>query len=807
MDFIILLLVFLFPSFKYSDASTGCCHVVRKEQKIHVTCEGCQLKEVPRDLPINTTTLNLRNNDIVELNNDSFANLLYLEYLTLSKNVMYGISPGAFYNLGKLRYLDLADNSLRHTGFDDSVFKDLLELTHLYLDRNNFHLDARYPEEAIAHVKSLQYLRIDIFDGFLFGNGFLSLVNLNQLDVVPSDTKIVPIRNTSFKGLKNSKISQLYLDFEMKTIETGSLSPFCRLESLTLNSRRSLPIQDALGALYGLQGRNMESIKLTSNHFLYSEGVFLEKSHIRFLATICTKNLDLSFSGISGMSMKAILSWKTRRCLEVFNLSRNVIKSPQLFTLLMLFPSLISLYASHEFVTPIRRRRRLKEEKIFYVPESLNNIFMSHNYIWGNLLNITIWKENDIKVIDISYPRGGAGCSDGHVKGLLHLEELNISGVKCQKPNDQLLTYFPSLSRLVAKQCNLGDRLGLSRKSLFTGLYNLSFIDLAFNRIWYLDPNTFKDQSHSLTHLNLSGNDLEHLPLESLEPLRALQHFDVRNNLITTLSSHERSFLDNSSDKLQIRLAGNLFVCNCDHLDLITWFYTTNTVLDKENVSCITPEGTETNIKKFLESFDEFYTGCVSKFWLLISVTLTLACLSFGIVFRVAWSRSVRLRILFHLPKDEGVYLYDIYIVYGDGDSTWVAKTLVPWLDDKNIKNCFDDKSFSLLRDKADNIMDAIDNSRKTVFVVSCKFMEHEWELFAMKLTSIYTFRDGRDDMNIIILLDDIKSSEFPKLVRKNWGVIRPLKWPEGKTTAQESLFWKKLLKRINIGKVSHAKM
>ncbi|OWF40421.1 Toll-like receptor 2 type-2 [Mizuhopecten yessoensis] len=108
--------------------------------------------------------------------------------------------------------------------------------------------------------------------------------------------------------------------------------------------------------------------------------------------------------------------------------------------------------------------------------------------------------------------------------------------------------------------------------------------------------------------------------------------------------------------------------------------------------------------------------------------------------------------------------------------------------------------------DIVDNIMDAIDNSHKTVFVVSYAVLQREWTTFTMKLASVYSFRDGREDMNIIILLNDIKMSEFPKLIRRNWEVIHPLRWPNESNTDQskfitaKKVFWQRLFRRIKRG-------
>ncbi|XP_069140332.1 toll-like receptor 6 [Argopecten irradians] len=299
---------------------------------------------------------------------------------------------------------------------------------------------------------------------------------------------------------------------------------------------------------------------------------------------------------------------------------------------------------------------------------------------------------------------------------------------------------------------------------------------------------------------------MDRIPYDILKNLNELEWLDMSNNQIYTLNEYEYSLLDElglNSDNFQIVLFGNPLVCNCNNLDFLSWISTTAVVYKKDELVCSTAEGRRTKIFDFLESFDQFKDHCVSQSWLIISVTLTVICFVLIILAREAWRRSVWLRIMCRHPEESSKYTNSIYISYCSKDSSWVKNTLAPWLDEKQIDFCCDDKTFIPGRDIADNIMDAIGSSRQTLFVISYAFLEREWTTFTMKLTYEYSFRVGRENMNIFILLDDIKKSEFPKLIRHYWKSIHPLRWPKEcninleRTDCARNKFWDGLSRRI----------
>ncbi|XP_033755266.1 toll-like receptor 6 [Pecten maximus] len=408
--------------------------------------------------------------------------------------------------------------------------------------------------------------------------------------------------------------------------------------------------------------------------------------------------------------------------------------------------------------------------------------------------------------MDIRYQIAALPCDGRRIEGLIHLTEFDMSGMDCSFPHPKMFTNMLNLTKLTARGCNLGNSRRFYTNALFKGLNHLSNIDISSNKIIQLNSSTFADQSDSLKMLLLDSNLIENCPIQSLEQLKVLELLDIRNNLIASLTYSEFTLLENypsASENFKVKLAGNPFVCDCSSMDFLSWISTTQVIYDKDDLVCI---NNNMKVVELLKTFQDFRIDCTSQFWLIFAVSLAVIFLVLGIVFRLAWRYSVNLRFWCRHQVEHETFPYDIFISYCREDCKWIRKPFTTWLEQHNIRYSAEDKTFDTGLDMCDNIMGAIDDSYQTVFVVSCKFLEYEWQTFAMKVASRYSFRKGRERMNIIILLDDMKRSEFPKLIRENWDIIRPLQWPDEHNTDKtrlctaRKLFWVKLLKRIRKG-------
>ena len=138
---------------------------------------------------------------------------------------------------------------------------------------------------------------------------------------------------------------------------------------------------------------------------------------------------------------------------------------------------------------------------------------------------------------------------------------------------------------------------------------------------------------------------------------------------------------------------------------------------------------------------------------------------------------------------------YDAFISYSntEEDRTWVHFTLVPELEKKyGFKLYIHHRDFIGGRDIADNIEDAIRQSRKVVGVISPDFMTSNWCCTEMQMTSTI-------DKNKIVFVKyrDVPSSiDVPFHVAYLLGNRTYIDYNENDLHSSK-LFWKRLVKAL----------
>nr|XP_008535663.1 PREDICTED: decorin-like [Equus przewalskii]XP_008535670.1 PREDICTED: decorin-like [Equus przewalskii] len=137
-----------------------------------VQCSDLGLDKVPKDLPPDTTLLDLQNNKITEIKDGDFKNLKNLHALILVNNKISKISPGAFTPLVKLERLYLSKNHLKE--LPEKMPKTLQELR--------------------VHENEITKVRKAVFNG------------LNQMIVVGTDI-LITLRPGFKVHLKRSQVS------------------------------------------------------------------------------------------------------------------------------------------------------------------------------------------------------------------------------------------------------------------------------------------------------------------------------------------------------------------------------------------------------------------------------------------------------------------------------------------------------------------------------------------------------------------------------------------------------------------------
>ncbi|NWS90703.1 TLR21 protein, partial [Toxostoma redivivum] len=143
-------------------------------------------------------------------------------------------------------------------------------------------------------------------------------------------------------------------------------------------------------------------------------------------------------------------------------------------------------------------------------------------------------------------------------------------------------------------------------------------------------------------------------------------------------------------------------------------------------------------------------------------------------------------------PKD---VCYDAFVSYSENDSDWVENTMVRELEQAcpPFRLCLHKRDFVPGKWIVDNIIDSIEKSHKTLFVLSEHFVQSEWCKYELDFSHFRLF-DENNDAAILILLEPIQSNVIPKRfckLRKIMNTKTYLEWPAGEE--QQQMFWENL--------------
>ena len=142
-------------------------------------------------------------------------------------------------------------------------------------------------------------------------------------------------------------------------------------------------------------------------------------------------------------------------------------------------------------------------------------------------------------------------------------------------------------------------------------------------------------------------------------------------------------------------------------------------------------------------------------------------------------------------PPDD--YDYDVFVSYNSKDQEWVRNELIPTLEDDphNLEICVDYRDFIFGKKIIDNILNAVQRSRKTVLILSPSFVDSEWCHFELEM-ALWRLFEERQDVVVMVLLQTIPTLKIPPLLKRLMKNRVYAKWTEDQ--AGHRLFWEKLV-------------
>ncbi|OCT73176.1 toll-like receptor 13 [Xenopus laevis] len=727
-------------------------------------------------------SLNLCNNSISALD-FTFYFMPSLMELNVTKNNMSALNKSSFGNLPMLSKVTFDENSLNISQLLGIVLTNLTE----------FHWSSMHP--ALQHDPASA---CQVFQTF----PKLKLLDIKHSKIVSANLSVIgrctnltslilttsPLRRIKEKDLQNFKsLEVLYLDkCKLQAISSTAWMGLKAIHTLILERNQLTVLENSLfSPLIGLQ-----YLDLSKNYLTHlNEKAFYGLRRLKYL-------------GLKGCKITEVTrnSFKYLTNLHVLNLQDNslsVIK-PNAYHYLKKLETL--LLSGNKILTI--QKNGLKGLN------SLKELSLARNNIY-KLTNNTFKELKSVRSLDLSrnqlwhLHKLQSPCP---FLKLTHLEMLDAS---YQTTNNLHIppTLFQGLQSL--KVLKLQGNPSLFFKNIsFVFLLNLTELDMSSTVYTMTEPPiSFKKELFNrlgqLRILTLDNNGIQVLPEDIFANVPLLERISLRYNRLTNVSE---AILKNVPKLTYFDVYMNTLSCSCDNYWFQNWSISSTEVQIPyiQSYKCF---GIGSNDVLF-ENQDFSFCNGNGYYYFLGSFMITFSFLIVTLLMvKLKW--TVRylycmLEVWFQwkLETKEKAYEYDAYISYCEDDEIWVTEKLLYMLEvqgPRKYKLCFKPRDFIPGLYQLDNIQDAITNSRKTLCVVSRKYLQSEWCREEMQLACSWSF-SYKEDVLVMVLLEEIPDyrlsayHKLRKLIKQNTYID----WPEDPWG--EEVFWLKLRKALDGG-------
>ncbi|XP_051790174.1 toll-like receptor 2 type-1 isoform X1 [Erpetoichthys calabaricus] len=319
----------------------------------------------------------------------------------------------------------------------------------------------------------------------------------------------------------------------------------------------------------------------------------------------------------------------------------------------------------------------------------------------------------------------------------------------------------------------------------------VEILDLSKNRL-----STFDVYLPRLKELYISNNKLMTLPLAHNFP--GLEVFNIEGNFLRSL---QKSDVQDFKNLKFLKAGGNSYDCVCTLVSKVEEIKDIIVQDWPDDYFCGSPLQYQ---RKRVKDVHQSVLECYQNIMLSVIIIGTLVILVILIVvcykshafwyLRMAW-KWLQAKRKATKEVDTSKIKYDAFISYSEEDCQWVEEILVPQLEDdkEHFKLCLHKRNFQPGKWIMDNVIESIEVSRKTLFIISKHFVNSEWCKYELEFSQ-RRFFDESNDFVILVLLEPIPKEVIPRRFCKLHKLMNKktyLEWPEEEE--EQGLFWDKL--------------
>ena len=779
-----------------------------------------------------------------------------LRKLSMSSNGITVLKDLAFSNITELHVLDLDNNTLIINGtfISPTIFTGLPNLEVLRLQANS----AIQPPPNVTYLSNispdsfpkLEELYLDGTEMMTFGSNFRNFLNLRKLYFAGKYTKcnIITLNDRTFEN--TPQVRYVNLAFcNLSYVDAHTFEMLPNLKYLNLSNNEGLGFVSLRNVSYGLQSaRKLAVLDYSKVHKQFGLSTELRRCDVWYLQNTTIKELYLDNNRMALIERNALLLFPTS--LEVISAEHNQFSYGTYVVQIGCLNNLKRVEINHQnfFADPhnyhlevdIKEKTRRNNDTCA-VPKSKGNrpncryLHSNHfdllDFTWPAHLTTLNFRGSNFPLVSPESPNDKPSVSvtgrlasidsshnvistfnTPYVK-LPSLKHLNISNNFASGIDHNVFLAAPNLITLDASNNFLGQALSEDIDGLiFRPLQQLNALNLSANLITSLPAFS---ALNNLTTLNLAFNSITEVS-SSLASLKSLMELDLRQNKISTLPLVLLQQLDKTAQRtsrnVSVDLSNNTLEISCENLVLLEWIVQHPTFFKRLDTYIYRSKaGIEVmKLKELEKRVNSLQKSCKNYTAVIIISTIVIVGFIFSILGSLVYRYRWRLRYLYYMAKARyrgyeripdvpTEYRYDAFVSYAEEDYLFIKDEIVVELEENHgLELCLHQRNFLPGNYIAENILQAIKNSRMIVIVLTDQFLKSKWCIYEYnmaRMESIYS-RAG-ENFIVCIMYEDIDNKFLSPDLIETLDSETFLKYPQDEI--EKPYFWEMLTRSLSI--------